>query len=34
VPTVHLKSAWTSAAVTAGAIAVASFLAFAFGGRR
>jgi formate dehydrogenase iron-sulfur subunit len=29
VPTIHLRSGWTAAAVTAGAIAVASFLAFA-----
>jgi formate dehydrogenase iron-sulfur subunit len=34
VPTVHLRAAWTSAALAAGAIALGSFLAFAVGGRR
>ncbi|HVR41196.1 MAG TPA: 4Fe-4S dicluster domain-containing protein [Thermoanaerobaculia bacterium] len=34
VPTVHLKKAWTAAAMTAGAIALGSLVAFAIGGRR
>ena len=34
VPTTLLPKAWTSAAITAGAIALASILAFAAGGRR
>jgi formate dehydrogenase iron-sulfur subunit len=34
VPTVHLRSAWTGAAVAAGAMAMATILAFAFGAKR
>ncbi|MEO6487781.1 MAG: 4Fe-4S dicluster domain-containing protein [Thermoanaerobaculia bacterium] len=34
IPTVHLKTAWSAAVVAAGAIAAASLLAFAFGGRK
>jgi formate dehydrogenase iron-sulfur subunit len=33
VPTVHLRAAWTSAAIAAGAIALGSLVAFALGGR-
>jgi len=34
VPTIYLKSAWTSAAAAAAVLAVGSLLAFALGGRR
>jgi formate dehydrogenase iron-sulfur subunit len=34
VPTVHLRAAWTSAAIAAGAIALGSLVAFAIGGRK
>jgi formate dehydrogenase iron-sulfur subunit len=34
VPTVHLRAGWTAAATAAGAIALASILAFAIGARR
>ena len=34
VPTIHLKRSWTAAGITAAAMAAASLLAFAIGGRR